>query len=81
MEFDPETLIYVAILLVIAGAVFYCAMSDAIKKWNEEDREHEAFERNRKQRQMEFDRHAQAVAKAVLFDTCQTIYLGRTNHE
>lgn len=79
MEFDPETLIYVAILLVIAGAVFYCAMSDAIKRWNEEDREHEAFERSRKQRQQEFDKHAQAVAKAVLFDTCENIYLGRVN--
>jgi hypothetical protein len=81
MEFDPEALIYVAILLVIAGAVFYYAMNDAIKRWNEEDREREAFERSRRQRQQEFDRHAQAVAKAVLFDTCQTIYLGRTNHE
>lgn len=81
MEFTPETLIYVAILLVIAGAVFYCTMRGMIKKWNEEDREYEAFERSRKQRQQEFDKHAQAVAKAVLFDTCQTIYLGRTNHE
>lgn len=79
MEFDPETLIYVAILLVIAGAVFYCTMRDAIEKWNEEDREHEAFERSRKQRQQEFDRHAQAVAKAVLFDTCENIYLGRAS--
>ena len=81
MEFDPEVLIYVAILLVIAGAVFYYAMSDAIKRWNEEDREREAFERSRKQRQQEFDRHAQAIAKAVLFDTCENIYLGRINHE
>jgi Na+-transporting methylmalonyl-CoA/oxaloacetate decarboxylase gamma subunit len=79
MQFDPETLIYVAILLAIAGVVFYYAMSDAIKRWNEEDRENEAFERSRRQRQKEFDRHAQAVAKAVLFDTCETIYLGRTN--
>lgn len=79
MEFDPETLIYVAILLVIAGAVFYYTMRDAIKKWSEEDREREAFERSRKQRQHEFDKHAQAVAKAVLFDTCETIYLGRVN--
>jgi hypothetical protein len=68
MEFDPETIIYVAILLVIAGAVFYYAMSDAIKRWNEEDREHEAFERSRRQRQQEFDRHAQAVAKRCLVD-------------
>lgn len=81
MEFDPECLIYVAILLVIAGVVFYFTMRDMIEKWNEEDREYEAFERNRKQRQMEFDKHAQAVAKAVLFDTCETIYLGRINHE
>lgn len=68
MEFDPETLIYVAILLVIAGAVFYCAMSDAIKRWNEEDREREAFERSRRQRQQEFDRHAKTVAKRCLVD-------------
>jgi hypothetical protein len=79
MEFDPEALIYVAILLVIAGAVFYCAMSDAIKRWTEEDREHEAFERSRRQRQQEFDRHAQAVARACLIDTCESIYLGRVN--
>lgn len=79
MEFDPEVLIYVAILLAIAGIVFYCTMRGMIKKWNEEDREYEAFERSRIQRQQEFDRHAQAVAKAVLFDTCETIYLGRVN--
>lgn len=79
MEFDPEVMIYVAILLIIAGSVFYFTMRDAIRKWNEEDREYEAFERSRKQRQKEFDKHAQAVAKAVLFDTCETIYLGRTN--
>ena len=79
MQFDPETLIYVAILLVIAGFVFYYAMRDAIKKWNEEDREYEAFERSRRQRQQEFDKHMQYVEKAVLFDTCETIYLGRVN--
>jgi hypothetical protein len=79
MEFDPETLIYVAILLVIAGAVFYYAMSDAIKRWNEEDREREAFERSRRQRQQEFDRHAQAVARACLIDTCENIYLGKAS--
>lgn len=79
MEFDPECLFYVAILLVIAGAVFYYTMRDAIRKWNEEDKEYEAFERSRKQRQQEFDKHAQAVAKAVLFDTCENIYLGIVN--
>lgn len=79
MEFDPEVLIYVAILLAIAGAVFYCTMRDAIKKWNEEDKECEAFERSRRQRQQEFDKHAQAVARACLIDTCETIYLGRVN--
>jgi len=79
MEFDPETLVYVAIMLVIAGIVFYCTMRDMIEKWNAEDKEYEAFERSRRQRQQEFDKHAQAVAQACLIKTCETIYLGRVN--
>ena len=46
-----------------------------------EDEEREMFEEHRRIRQAEFDRHAQAVARAELIETCETIYIGRWQHD
>lgn len=69
------------ILFIIAAIVGYFAFSDMIQDWKAEDADDEAFERSRQRRQEEFDRHWQAVCRAELMSTCETIYVGRVHHD
>lgn len=69
------------ILFIIAAVVGFFAFSDMIQDWKAEDADDEAFERSRQRRQEEFDRHWQAVCRAELMSTCETIYVGRVHHD
>ena len=67
-----------AVLIIVYAAYLIKLDIDAISS---ENHDREEFEQRRAQRQKEFDKHAQAVARACLIDTCETIYLGRADHE
>ena len=68
-------------LFIVAAIVGYFAFSDMIKDWKAQDADDEAFELSRQRRQEEFDRHWQAVCRAELMSTCETIYVGRVHHD
>lgn len=65
------------ILIIVSGIVGFFAFDDMIKDWKAEDADDEAFELSRQRRQKEFDRHWQAVCRAELMNTAETIYVGR----
>lgn len=73
-----DTILFVLSIFIIAGIVGYYVFSKIVPMWREEDEEDEEFERRRQLRQEEFDRHAQAVARRVLIEQCENIYIGRT---
>lgn len=70
------------IVALISGAVVIsCGLKDAHDESIREQREYEAFEHRREQRQAEFDAHQQALARRVLIETCETIYIGRWQND
>lgn len=69
------------ILILVSGIVGFFAFDDMIKGWKAEDADDEAFELSRQRRQEEFDRHWQAVCRAELMNTAETIYVGRVHHD
>lgn len=73
--------VIVAVVILLLAWCSYAGWEELIQKQQEEIEDEIEFECRRAQRQKEFDRHAQAVARACLIDTCETIYLGRINHE
>lgn len=71
-----DTLLGIVVILVAAVYLIFWAC-ECRKRWKQEDAEYEAFEQHRAERQAEFDQHAQEVARRVLIETCETIYIGR----
>lgn len=70
----------IAIILVVAVYITVW-IHEIRKRWKQEDAEYEAFEQHRAERQAVFDRHAQEVARRVLIETCETIYIGRWQND
>lgn len=76
-----ELIVFILVCLVIIAVVGYFTFNDMIESENAARKDDEAFEHRRELRQEEFDRHQKAVIHRCLIDTCETIYLGRINHE
>lgn len=69
------------VALIVSAFVIAYSIREAREQWRKEDAEYEAFEQHRAERQAVFDRHAQEVAHRVLIETCETIYIGRWQHD
>ena len=61
-------------ILVIVGAYVAADIIDHRKRWKQEDAEDAVFERNRRKRQKEMDRHRIAVARACLMQEAAQIH-------
>lgn len=69
------------VVLIIGMVVAYNTFADMINQWYEEDEEEEAYQRRRQQRQDEIDRQNQAIARRVLIEQCENIYIGNWKGE
>ena len=69
------------IIITVAAIVFVAVFRDTWNDLRRKEYEYDEFEQHRAERQAEFDRHAQEVAHRVLIDTCETIYIGRWQHD
>ena len=69
------------VALIVSAVVIAYSIREAREQWRQEDAEYEAFEQHRAERQAVFDQHAQEVAHRVLIETCETIYIGRWQHD
>lgn len=70
------------IIVAVAGVVFVVSFRDTWLDLRRREREYDAFEFNRARRQAEFDRHAQAVAKAMLWQEAAKIhFVGEAWHD
>lgn len=76
-----EIITFLLVAAAIIAVVGYFTFRDMTARRLREDAEEEAWYRHREERQAEFDRHAQAVAHRVLIETCETIYIGRWQHD
>lgn len=76
-----EIITFLLVAAAIIAVVGYFTFRDMTARRLQEDAEEEAWYRHRAERQAEFDRHAQAVAWAELIETCETIYIGRWQHD
>lgn len=74
-------LLVAAAVIAVVGYFTFRDMTAQRLREDAEDAEYEAFEQHRAERQAVFDRHAQEVAHRVLIDTCETIYIGRWQHD
>ena len=74
------------IIAAVSIIVFATGFSDEWGKLRRQEREYDAFERGRAERQEEFDRHARAVARALLMQEYARVHFvgeawddGKTN--
>ena len=70
----------IAIILVVAVYITVW-IHEIRKRWKQEDAEDAAFERRRAERQAQIDRQNQAIARRVLIEQCETIYIGRWQND
>lgn len=71
-----------AIIAAVAAIVFVVSFRDEWRRLRNAEREYDAFERNRARRQAECDRHARAVARAVLMQEHARIhFVGEAWHD
>ena len=67
--------ILVKIIIVLsAGIVFFVSFRGEWQRLRAQEDEYDAFERGRADRQAEFDRHARAVARALLMQEYARIH-------
>ena len=70
------------IIVAVAAVVFAVSFRDSWKQLRAREREYDAFELNRARRQAECDRHARAVARAVLMQEHARIhFVGEAWHD
>ena len=70
------------IIVAVAAIVFVASFHDEWKRIRADEREYDAFQASRVRRQAEFDRHAQAVAKAMLWQEAAKIhFVGEAWHD
>lgn len=70
------------IAIILVAAVYITVwIREVRKQWKREDAEDEAFERRRAERQAQIDRQNQAIARRVLIEQCEQIYIGRWQHD
>lgn len=74
-----EIITFAVVSAIIVAIVAYWAFSDMIEQQRYDEADEEAFERRRAICQANFDKYAQAVARRVLIETCETIYIGQRN--
>lgn len=73
-----EIILFVLVCLAIVAVVGFFTGRDMIEDEQKARKEDEDFERRRRIRQAEFDRHQKAVIQRCLIDTCENIYIGRS---
>lgn len=64
-------------IFMLVYIILWCYDNNA----KHEDMDREAFERGRQIRQQEFDRHAQEIAHVEIMEVCESIYIGRWQHD
>ena len=70
------------IIVAVAVIVFAASFREEWRRLRAREREYDAFERNRARRQAECDRHARAVARAVLMQEHARIhFVGEVWHD
>ena len=70
------------IIVAVAVIVFVASFREEWRRLRKKEREYDAFERNRARRQAECDRHARAVARAVLMQEHARIhFVGEAWHD
>lgn len=70
------------IIVAVAVIVFVASFREEWKRLRKKEREYDAFELNRARRQAECDRHARAVARAVLMQEHARIhFVGEAWHD
>ena len=65
------------IIVAVAAVVFAVTFHDSWKQLRAREREYDAFERRRKLRQLDFDRHAKANARQELIEVWGSLSIGR----
>ena len=76
-----EIITFLLVVAAIIAVVGYYTFRDMTAQRLREDAEEKEWYRHRAKRQAVFDKHAQEVAHRVLIETCETIYIGRWQHE
>ena len=69
------------IIIAAAAIVFVAVFRDTWNDLRQKEHEYDEFERRRAERQAQIDRQNQAIAHRVLIETCETIYIGRWQHD
>ena len=70
------------IIVTVSAIVFVAVFRDEWRKLRAQEREYDAFQRSREERQAEFDRHAKALARAMLMEQAAKIhFVGEVWHD
>ena len=70
------------VIVAVAIIVFVAAFRDTWRDLRQKEREYDAFQASRARRQADFDRHAKAVARAVLWQEAAKIhFVGEARHD
>ena len=64
-------------ILVIVGAYVVADLLEHRNRWREEDADDAEFDHRRARRQARIRRQNEALAKRVLIEQCENIYIGR----
>ena len=69
------------IIIAVAAIVFVAVFRDTWNDLRRKEHEYDEFERRRAERQAQIDRQNQAIAHRVLIEQCETVYIGRWQHD
>ena len=69
------------IIIAAAAIVFVAVFRDSWNDLRQKEHEYDEFERRRAERQAQIDRQNQAIARRVLIEQCETLYIGRWQHD